>query len=110
MCSSFFHLYPSTDANLSGEGWSSLQLVLVTVGPCLLLLLFTILVVVLVARSNLGPFRELHIWPCRTQMQDPEEALDEETLMSPDKCLKDLIYDMTTSGSGSGNFITEQKR
>lgn len=102
-------LYPFTDVNPSGGGWSGLQLALVTVGPCLLLL-FTMLVIVLMARGYPGPFRELHLWPCRTQMQDPEEALDEETLMSPDKCLKDLIYDMTTSGSGSGNSTTEQKR
>lgn len=74
---------------------------LVTALPCLLLL-FAILVIVLVARGQLGPCRDLHIWPCGAQTQDPEEALDEETLMSPDKCLKDLIYDMTTSGSGSG--------
>lgn len=79
---------------------------LVTVGPCLLLL-FAILVIVLVARRHLGPCSDLHFWPCRAQIQDPEEALDEETLMSPDKCLKDLIYDMTTSGSGSGNSIEQ---
>lgn len=69
----------------------------------LLLLLLAILLVVLLARGHLESCRDLDLWPCRAQMQDPEEALDEETLMSPDKCLKDLIYDMTTSGSGSGN-------
>lgn len=91
-------LYPSTDIPLPEGGWTSLQLVLVTVVPCLLLL-FAILIIVFMARG--------HPWPCRARIQDPEEALDEQTLMSPDKCLKDLIYDMTTSGSGSGNS-TEQ--
>lgn len=90
------------DAASPGGGWSSLQLVLVTAGPCLLLL-FALLLIVLVARGHLAPCRDLHLWPCRAQIQDPEEALDEETLMTPDKCLKDLIYDMTTSGSGSGH-------
>lgn len=37
----------------------------------------------------------------RDDKQDPEELLDSQMLMSPDKCLKDLICDMST-GSGSG--------
>lgn len=100
LCSPSTRLYPSTDTTSPGGGWSRPQLVLVTLVPCLLLL-FAILVIVFMARG--------HLWPCRAQLQDPEEPLDEQTLMSPDKCLKDLIYDMTTSGSGSGNS-TEQIR
>ncbi|XP_075896370.1 activin receptor type-1C [Nelusetta ayraudi] len=89
-----------TDIPLPEGGWTRLQLVLVTVVPCLLLL-FAILIIVFMARG--------HPWPCRARMQDPEEALDEQTLMSPDKCLKDLIYDMTTSGSGSGLPLLVQR-
>ena len=39
----------------------------------------------------------------RANKQDPEEPL-EDLVMSPDKCLKELIYDMSTSGSGSGRW------
>lgn len=38
----------------------------------------------------------------RSHKQDLEEPLDDQLLMSPDRSLKDLIYDMSTSGSGSG--------
>ncbi|ROI16503.1 Activin receptor type-1C [Anabarilius grahami] len=38
----------------------------------------------------------------KAHKQDPEEPLDDQTLVSSDKCLKELIYDMSTSGSGSG--------
>uniref|UniRef100_H2SYP5 receptor protein serine/threonine kinase n=2 Tax=Takifugu TaxID=31032 RepID=H2SYP5_TAKRU len=41
--------------------------------------------------------------------QDPEEHLDDQMLMSTDKCLKDLIGDMSTSGSGSGLPLLVQR-
>lgn len=34
-----------------------------------------------------------------------EEPLSECNLVNPGKSLKDLIFDMTTSGSGSGTFM-----
>lgn len=40
----------------------------------------------------------------RTRRQCIEEPLTECNLDPDGKCLKDLIYDMSTSGSGSGTF------
>ncbi|KAJ8255771.1 hypothetical protein COCON_G00196350 [Conger conger] len=40
---------------------------------------------------------------------DAEEPLEDQTLMSPDKRLKDLIFDMSTSGSGSGLPLLVQR-
>ncbi|KAG9349237.1 hypothetical protein JZ751_027680 [Albula glossodonta] len=48
----------------------------------------------------------LHAKACK---HDVEEPLDDQTLMSPDKCLKELIYDMSTSGSGSGLPLLVQR-
>ncbi|KAM9805063.1 activin receptor type-1C [Neosynchiropus ocellatus] len=45
----------------------------------------------------------------RANKQDPEEPLDDQMLMSPDRSLKDLIYDMSTSGSGSGLPLLVQR-
>ncbi|CAL9690322.1 unnamed protein product [Knipowitschia caucasica] len=45
----------------------------------------------------------------RAHKQDPEEPLDDQTLLSPDKCLQELIYDMSTSGSGSGLPLLVQR-
>ncbi|XP_060786351.1 activin receptor type-1C isoform X5 [Neoarius graeffei] len=39
----------------------------------------------------------------KSRNQDPEEPLDDQSLVSSEKCLKELIYDMSTSGSGSDN-------
>lgn len=86
-------LPPSSERPLEEPGWSRLQLAVVIVVPCLLLFVGILLGVFLV---------QGHRCAYRAQKQDPEELLDEQTLMSPDKCLKELIYDMSTSGSGSG--------
>lgn len=83
----------SSERPLEEPGWSRLQLVVVIMVPCLLLFVGILLGVFLV---------QGHRCAYRAQKQDPEELLDEQTLMSPDKCLKELIYDMSTSGSGSG--------
>ncbi|XP_016109287.1 activin receptor type-1C-like isoform X3 [Sinocyclocheilus grahami] len=45
----------------------------------------------------------------KAHKQDPEESLDDQTLVSTDKCLKELIYDMNTSGSGSGLPLLVQR-
>ncbi|XP_008326948.1 activin receptor type-1C isoform X2 [Cynoglossus semilaevis] len=76
------------------QNWSRLQLTLVILVPSCLLLL-GILATVFFVQGNLCAYSRSHI-------QDPEDRLDDHTLMSPDKCLKELIYDMSTSGSGSG--------
>lgn len=75
-------------------GWSRLQLSVVILVPSCLLCV-GILLSVFVVQGNRCAYSRAH-------KQDPEEPLDDQMLMSPDKCLKDLIYDMSTSGSGSG--------
>lgn len=84
-------------------GWSRLQLTVVILVPSCLLCV-GILLGVCVVQGHRCAYGRAH-------KQDPEEPLDDEMLMSPDRCLKDLIYDMSTSGSGSGerNPISSQK-
>lgn len=75
-------------------GWSRLQLTVVILVPSCLLCVGILLGVCVV---------QGHHCACgRAHKQDPEEPLDDQMLMSPDKCLKELIFDMSTSGSGSG--------
>ncbi|XP_049583851.1 activin receptor type-1C isoform X2 [Syngnathus scovelli] len=84
----------------SGDS-SRLQLVAVIVVPSCLLCIGVALGALLVQRQ--------HCVYSRARKHEPEEALDEHMLMSPDKCLKDLIYDMSTSGSGSGLPLLVQR-
>ncbi|KAI4805199.1 hypothetical protein KUCAC02_009826, partial [Chaenocephalus aceratus] len=74
---------------LEEPGWSWLQLAAVILVPSCLMCVGVLLGVVVV---------QGHCW---AHKQDLEEPLDDQMLMSSDKCLKDLIYDMSTSGSGS---------
>ena len=77
----------------AGPGWAGVELALVVVVPCSLLCV-AVLLGVLTLQSQRCSYR-------RANKQDPEVPL-EDLVMSPDKCLKELIYDMSTSGSGSG--------
>ncbi|MEQ2168544.1 TGF-beta receptor type-1 [Goodea atripinnis] len=78
-------------------GWSRLQLTVVILVPFCLLCVGILLGVCIVQGHHCA-------WK-----QDPEEPPDDQMLMSPDKCLKDLIYDMSTSGSGSGLPLLVQR-
>lgn len=83
---------------LEEPGWSRVQLVVVILVPSCLVCV-GILLGVFVVQGH-------HCAYSRAHKQDPEDPLDDQMLMSPDKCLKDLIYDMSTSGSGSGRRNT----
>lgn len=96
MCLFFFFLERPLGEE---QNWSRLQLTLVILVPSCLLLL-GILATVFFVQGNLCAYSRSHI-------QDPEDRLDDHTLMSPDKCLKELIYDMSTSGSGSGETMLQ---
>lgn len=85
-----------TERPLEDPGWSRLQLSVVILVPSCLLCMGIILGVFVVQGHRCAY--------SRAHKQDPEEPLDDQMLMSPDKCLKDLIYDMSTSGSGSGKL------
>lgn len=90
----------SLERPLEEPGWSRLQLTVVILVPCCLLCVGILLGVCAVQGHRCAY--------SRTHKQDPEEPLDDQMLMSPDKCLKDLIYDMSTSGSGSGTRKAQQ--
>ncbi|XP_056435189.1 activin receptor type-1C [Gadus chalcogrammus] len=92
------HLY--SDRPSAEPGWAGLELALVVVVPCCLLCVAGLLGV-LALQSQRCSYR-------RANKQDPEEPL-EDLVMSPDKCLKELIYDMSTSGSGSGLPLLVQR-
>lgn len=83
----------ASEKPLEGSSWSTLQLVVMSLVPCLLLGV-GMAAGVLVRQSRRCAYT--------AHKQDPEEHLDDQMLMSADKCLKDLIGDMSTSGSGSG--------
>eukprot|EP00066_Takifugu_rubripes_P019447 XP_011608713.1 PREDICTED: activin receptor type-1C [Takifugu rubripes] len=92
------HLHP--EKPLEGSSWSTLQLVVMSLVPCLLL----------GVGVAAGVFvRQSHRCAYTAHKQDPEEHLDDQMLMSTDKCLKDLIGDMSTSGSGSGLPLLVQR-
>lgn len=76
------------------SGWSQLEVAAVILVPSCL-----VCVGVMLGVCAIQNLRCTHI---KSLKQDPEEPLDDPTLVSPDKCLKELIYDMSTSGSGSG--------
>eukprot|EP00063_Salmo_salar_P044837 XP_014019672.1 PREDICTED: activin receptor type-1C isoform X2 [Salmo salar] len=96
------HLHPGYVERPSEEpGWGRLELAAVILVPSTLLCV-SILLGVCVVQGQ----------PCaynRAHKNDVEEPLDDQSLMSPDKCLKDLIYDMSTSGSGSGLPLLVQR-
>uniref|UniRef100_A0A8D0A1I3 Activin receptor type-1C n=1 Tax=Sander lucioperca TaxID=283035 RepID=A0A8D0A1I3_SANLU len=93
------HLHP--ERPLEEPGWSRLQLtVLILVPSCLLCV--GILLGVFVVQGHRCAYS-------RARKQDQEEPLDDQMLMSTDKSLKDLIYDMSTSGSGSGLPLLVQR-
>ncbi|KAG5852557.1 activin receptor type-1C-like [Anguilla rostrata] len=91
------HLHPERPSG--GNSWSSLELVMVTLVPVCLLCVSILLWV-----------HTLHGQRCiyrKANKNDMEETLDDQ--MSPDKHLKDLIFDLSTSGSGSGLPLLVQR-
>lgn len=89
-------LCAASEKPLEGSSWSTLQLVAMSLVPCLLL----------GGGVAAGLFvRQSRHCAYTAHKQDPEEHLDDQMLMSADKCLKDLIGDMSTSGSGSGRRL-----
>nr|XP_043874323.1 activin receptor type-1C isoform X1 [Solea senegalensis] len=94
-------LHLHSERPLEEPSWSRLQLTVVILVPSCLLFA-GILLGVLIVQGNYCAYSRAH-------KQDPEEPLDDQMLMSPDKCLKELIYDMSTSGSGSGLPLLVQR-
>ncbi|KAM9448128.1 activin receptor type-1C-like isoform 1-T2 [Salvelinus alpinus] len=96
------HLHPGYVERPSEEpGWGRLELAAVILVPSALLCV-SILLGVCVVQGQRCAYN-------RARKNDVEEPLDDQSLMSPDKCIKDLIYDMSTSGSGSGLPLLVQR-
>ncbi|MCI4378708.1 hypothetical protein PGIGA_G00218910 [Pangasianodon gigas] len=93
------HLRPETSSEDSD--WGRLELSAVILVPSCLLCVGVFLGVCAVRNQ-----RCLH---SKSRNQDPEEPLDDQSLVSSEKCLKELIYDMSTSGSGSGLPLLVQR-
>ncbi|KAL4636224.1 activin receptor type-1C-like [Arapaima gigas] len=93
------HLYPERPPG--PPGWSKLELAAVLLVLLCLLCVGTLLGVCMA-----------HTKRCRrghSHKHDAEDPADDQSLMSPSKCLKDLIFDMSTSGSGSGLPLLVQR-
>lgn len=84
---------------LEEPGWGRLELTVVILVPSCLLCVGVLLLGVFAVQGQRCAYNRAH-------KQDAEEPLDDQMLTSPNKCLKDLIYDMSTSGSGSGKRET----
>lgn len=91
-----------TETFPEGSDWGRLELSAVILVPSCLLCVSVFLGVCAVRNQ-----RCLHN---KSRNQDPEEPLDDQSLVSSEKCLKELIYDMSTSGSGSGELRSEKRR
>ncbi|XP_046903773.1 activin receptor type-1C isoform X2 [Hypomesus transpacificus] len=93
------HLYQERPSEV--PGWGRLELAAAILVPSCLLCVGAMLGVCVLQGPRCA-YRRAH-------KQDAEEALDDHTLMTPDKCLKELIYDMSSSGSGSGLPLLVQR-
>ncbi|XP_063070091.1 activin receptor type-1C [Engraulis encrasicolus] len=97
------HLNPERAAEASAEGgWGRAELLAVILVPSCLLCLAILTGVCVMHSQRCAAYGRRH-------RQDVEEALDDQSLMAPDKCLKELMYDMSTSGSGSGLPLLVQR-
>ncbi|MBN3277521.1 ACV1C protein, partial [Polyodon spathula] len=85
--------------NLSS--WGPLKLAVVIVVPVGLLCLAGI-VAICTLRDQQCPYNKI-------KKHDVEEPLSDHSLMSSGKSIKDLIFDLTTSGSGSGLPLLVQR-
>ncbi|CAL8321525.1 unnamed protein product [Merluccius merluccius] len=92
------HLYTERPGS-AGPGWAGVDLAVVVVIPFCLLCVAVLL----------GVLSLQHCSYRRANKQDPEEPLEDLVLMSTDKCLQELLYDMSTSGSGSGLPLLVQR-
>ncbi|MGH0120688.1 UNVERIFIED_CONTAM: hypothetical protein FKN15_035074 [Acipenser sinensis] len=85
----------------STPSWGPLKLAVVIVIPACLLCLAAI-VTICTLRGQQCPYN-------KTERHDVEEPLSDHSIMSSGKSLKDLIFDLTTSGSGSGLPLLVQR-
>ena len=87
-----------TERPPEGSGWGRLELAAVILVPSCLLCVGILMGVCVMQGQRCAHYRG--------RQQDVEDPLDEQSIMSPEKCLKELIFDMSTSGSGSGEGLS----
>lgn len=96
---SFFFLVPRTagDWPESGSSWGPVELVAVIAGP-----VFLLCVLLMVGVFLFQYHQRAYSHRQRLEVEDPS---CDHLYLAKDKTLQDLIYDMSTSGSGSGQSV-----
>ena len=85
------------------EGWGPVEVAAAVAGP-----VFLLCVVLLLARFLFQHHQRAYGHRHRLDVEDPST---EHLYLAKDKTLQDLIYDLSTSGSGSGksSFIVQRE-
>lgn len=95
-----FALVPTNEGDWSGNSWGPVALVAVIAGP-----VFLLCVLLMVGVFLFHYHQRAYNHRQRLEVEDPS---CDHLYMPKDKTLQDLIYDMSTSGSGSGQYIQPQ--
>lgn len=96
-----FHEAPTKtgDWSASGNSWGPVELVAVIAGP-----VFLLCVLLMVGVFLFQYHQRAYSHRQRLEVEDPS---CDHLYLAKDKTLQDLIYDMSTSGSGSGQYTQE---
>lgn len=97
-------LVPIKEGNWLGSGgsWGPVELVAVIAGP-----VFLLCVLLMVGVFLFQYHQRAYSHRQRLEVEDPS---CEQLYLTKDKTLQDLIYDMSTSGSGSGQYTVSMQR
>lgn len=97
-----FALVPTNEGDWSGNSWGPVALVAVIAGP-----VFLLCVLLMVGVFLFHYHQRAYNHRQRLEVEDPS---CDHLYLPKDKTLQDLIYDMSTSGSGSGQYIQPQSQ
>lgn len=92
-----FALVPTKEGVLAGSSWGPVELVAVIAGP-----VFLLCVLLMVGVFLFQYHQRAYSHRQRLEVEDPS---CDHIYLPKDKTLQDLIYDMSTSGSGSGQCL-----
>lgn len=88
---------PTKEGDWSGSSWGPVELVAVIAGP-----VFLLCVLLMVGVFLFQYHQRAYSHRQRLEVEDPS---CDHLYLAKDKTLQDLIYDMSTSGSGSGQYM-----
>lgn len=94
-----FALVPTKEGELAGSSWGPVELVAVIAGP-----VFLLCVLLMVGVFLFQYHQRAYSHRQRLEVEDPS---CDHIYLPKDKTLQDLIYDMSTSGSGSGQCLDD---